>query len=329
MSKSHRHTTVTALLLGTLINLSHADLIAYWPFDEGEGSVAGDIIGGFDGAISGGTWISPGKVGSGAIEGSGGNEINCGIAPSPATEDLTLAWWMIDNQASWGTIMDKSVTGSGYGYNILVRPRSEDSPLRFRIGGWQSYGGWGNECRVPADAYNEGEWVHVVCTYDSASDTASIYINGQLPANGTFNPKTGIAGPGGYCDGVNNVDTPLFIRGGEETFNGVLDEVAIWDHALTADEVMTVYTLGPLGLQAGQRFDITEIDYSAAENEVTLTWDSREGETYAVKYSTDLVDWEADLDDGVDADPGDSTTRSFGIAEIDEDGEIFFRVEKQ
>ena len=44
----------------------------------------------------------------------------------------------------------------------------EDSPLRFRIGGYQAYGGWGTECRLPQGAYNDGEWVHIVCTYDSA-----------------------------------------------------------------------------------------------------------------------------------------------------------------
>jgi hypothetical protein len=54
--------------------------------------------------------------------------------------------------------MDKSFTDSASGFDILVRPTStEDSPLRFRIGGWQAYGGWGGECRLPVDAYKDGE----------------------------------------------------------------------------------------------------------------------------------------------------------------------------
>ena len=43
---------------------------------------------------------------------------------------------------------------------------------------------------------------------------------------------------------MNNPDTPLYIRGGLEPFNGILDEVAIWDNALTAEEVLDVYNNG-------------------------------------------------------------------------------------
>jgi hypothetical protein len=330
MKRQHHFPLTVALSLWVSASVCNADLIAYWPFDEGEGTVAQDVIGGFDGAITGGTWLAPGRVGASAYQGTGGNEINCGIGASPTTADLTLAWWMIDNHASYGTIMDKSITGSGFGYNVLVRPRNEDSPLRFRIGGWQSYGGWGEECRVPPDAYADGEWVHIVCTFDSATDTASIYVNGELPTNGTFNPKTGIAdGATAYCDGVNNVDTPLFIRGGEESFDGVLDEVAIWDQALTAEEVMAVFTGGPLSLDTSQPFAINSIGYAPGDNQLSLTWDSREGDLFTVKFSTDMIDWDSDLDDGIEADTGVSTTRTFDIGGLAEEGNLWLRVEKQ
>ena len=329
MRKKHFNPTKIALSLCAFTPVCNADLIAYWPFDEGVGDVAEDVIGGFDATIGGGTWSTPGKVGVAAFQGAGADEINCGTEASPSTEDLTLAWWMIDNSGSYGTIMDKSVTDSGFGYDILVRPDAEDSPLRFRIGGWQSYGGWGAECRLPAGAYKDGEWVHIVCTYDSATDTASIYVNGELPANGALNPKTGIAGDGGYCDGVNNVEAPLFLRGGRETFDGILDDVAIWDQALTAEEVMSVYAGGPLVLAPGQSLAINSIDYNPGDGNISLTWNSRKGEVYAVKYSTDLINWDSDIDDGVEADEGESTTRIFDISDLGLLESVYFRVEKQ
>ncbi|MEJ6643772.1 MAG: LamG domain-containing protein [Akkermansiaceae bacterium] len=318
------------LLFGASVSASNADLIAYWPFDEGVGETAEDVVGGFNGTISGGTWFTPGKVGASALDASGGEEVNCPAEATPTTDDLTLAWWMIDNHESYGTIMDKSIAGSGKGYNVLVRPLNEDSPLRFRIGGWQdTYGGWGAECRLPAEAYKDGEWVHIVCTYDSTTDTASIYVNGELATNGANNPKTGITGDGGYCESVNNADTPLLIRGGEEIFNGVLDEVAIWDHALTPEEVMAVYTGGPLGLSAGKPLAISAIDYSPGAGELSLSWDSREGEIYAVKYSTDLINWDSDVEDSVLADAGESTTRVFDLSDLSLPEKVYFRVEKQ
>ncbi|MCF7959030.1 MAG: LamG domain-containing protein [Phycisphaerae bacterium] len=233
-------------LLATLAGAARADLVAYWPFDEGVGTVAGDVVGGNDGTLTGGTWVTPGKFGTAAIEGVGGDRADSSNEPTPTTEDLTLSWWMIDNNASYGRVMSKIGDDSTRGYSVLLRPESEDYPLIFRIGGenWPLYGGWGVECSLPKGSYNDGEWVHITCTYDSATDTAKIYVNGELPV-GNNNPKTGIAGDGGYCDGVNNPDVPLNIFGGKEPFNGVLDEVAIWNSALTQEQIKQVYAFGP------------------------------------------------------------------------------------
>ena len=154
-----------------------AGIIAYWPFDEGSGDVATDVVGGADAQLTDIDWV-PGQLGGSAAESSrGGDQILVDPGPTPTTQDLSIAWWMVDTYDSWHTMMNKCETDSTAGYSILLRPTSEDSPLRFRIGGFQAYGGWGFECRVPAGAYNDGDWTHVVCTYDFASDTASIYIN--------------------------------------------------------------------------------------------------------------------------------------------------------
>jgi hypothetical protein len=76
---------------------------------------------------------------------------------------------------------------------------------------------------------------------------------------------------------------------------------------------------------------ITEIDYSPGDQMVTLTWNSREGEVFAVKYSEDMIDWSSDLDDFVAADVGDRTTQSFDLTNvgIGDRRRVFFRVEKQ
>ncbi len=259
------------ILVVGLAGYAGADLIAHWTFDEGTGDIAYDQIGDNDGQITGCTWVLPGKIGDAAIEGVGGDTVDCGNGPTPTTEDLTLAWWMIDNHDSYGRIMYKALGQSSLGYSILVRSSGEDSPLRFRIGDEGAYGGWGDECRLPAGAYNDGEWVHITCTYDSATDTATIYVNGELKENGDYNPKTGIAGPNGYSDGVNNPDVPLYIRGGYETFDGVMDEVAIWDNALTADEVRKLYESGvqPAGPADP---DPEDGDTVMAANPLRLSW---------------------------------------------------------
>ena len=268
------------LVLGVVAGVANAGIIAYWPFDEGSGDVATDVVGGADAQLTDIDWV-PGQLGGSAAESSrGGDQILVDPGPTPTTQDLSIAWWMVDTYDSWHTMMNKSETDSTAGYSILLRPTSEDSPLRFRIGGFQAYGGWGSECRVPAGAYNDGDWTHVVCTYDFASDTASIYINGELAPNGDNNPKTGIAGPTGYCEGVNDPAQPLYIVGQRETYGGTVDEVAIWDHALSADEVMSVFTLGPLALDPRMAGRPSPADGATdIPREAVLGWNAGEGAT--------------------------------------------------
>jgi len=215
------------LVLGVAAGVTNADIIAYWPFDEGTGDVAQDIVGGFDAQLTNMDWVA-GQFDGAALESdrSSGNMIFVGPGPTPATNDLSIAFWMVDNWDDYHCMMDKYEDDSAAGYGILLRSSTtEDSPLRFRIGGFQAYGGWPDECRIPQGAYNKGEWVHVVCTYDYASDTAMIFIDGELAPNGDYNPKTVIAGASGYCEGVNDPAEPLYIVGKWYTFGGIVDEV--------------------------------------------------------------------------------------------------------
>ena len=68
---------------------------------------------------------------------------------------------------------------------------------------------------------------------------------------------------------------------------------------------------------------------------MTLTWPKSANGSYAVKFSTDLVDWSADLDDGVnndrDENPDDDSqiTVTFELAGgLENLGKVYFRVEK-
>ena len=71
----------------TLLSASfaQANLIAYWPFDDLSGEVAEDIIGGYNGKLNGGTWLEPGKVGAGALEGES-------LQGLLAVQTLTMKW---------------------------------------------------------------------------------------------------------------------------------------------------------------------------------------------------------------------------------------------
>lgn len=85
-------------------------------------------------------------------------------------------------------------------------------------------------------------WYHVAMTYDAATSNLLLYVNGQLDASGTV---TG--GP------LITTTQPVRIGGGapEETipyyFNGTIDEPAIYNRALGAEEIGALYAAGCAG----------------------------------------------------------------------------------
>ncbi|MFT6862140.1 MAG: hypothetical protein ACJAVK_000695 [Akkermansiaceae bacterium] len=76
---------------------------------------------------------------------------------------------------------------------------------------------------------------------------------------------------------------------------------------------------------------ITAFDYSTETGEISLSWNSLLGVSYIVRYSTDLQDWDNDIEDGIPADDGESTTKSFFLSDFGLDSEtpIFFRIEAE
>ena len=77
---------------------------------------------------------------------------------------------------------------------------------------------------------------------------------------------------------------------------------------------------------------ITSFEYSSADTSVTVTWNSRESETYIIRVSEDLESWDTDLEDGVTPDAGTSTTKTYNLtdslgADLASAKTLFFRVE--
>ncbi len=76
---------------------------------------------------------------------------------------------------------------------------------------------------------NPGEWNHLAFIYNSSNDIFSFYINGAL--------NNSIFSPGGPP--ISNLNDSLYIcRQGMSTYLGLLDEVRLWNRALTATEII-------------------------------------------------------------------------------------------
>ncbi|MDP3003943.1 MAG: LamG domain-containing protein, partial [Candidatus Azambacteria bacterium] len=98
----------------------------------------------------------------------------------------------------------------------------------------------GGVYKESTNAISEGVWTYGVITYDDATDIR-FYINGQLDntitASGSFLTSTS-----GIWIGINGYDlsTP---------FNGLIDELRIYNRALSASEVQDLYRIGAARLK--------------------------------------------------------------------------------
>jgi O-glycosyl hydrolase len=208
-------------------------LVAAYGFDEGSGASAGDTSGNsLTGSIANASWTSAGKFGN-ALEFNGLSSwvtIDAASALDLTTE-LTLEAWVRPTALSgWRTvILKEAATEEVYG---LYASQDGPSPLgAVRIGGFYSTATSG--ATVPLDS-----WSHLASTYDG--QFLRLYVNGtevaSVPAAGTVEVSSGALRIGGNA-----------IWG--EFFAGLIDEVRIYNRALTAAEVQADMN-APIGAES-------------------------------------------------------------------------------
>ncbi|MBN2133314.1 MAG: LamG domain-containing protein, partial [Sedimentisphaerales bacterium] len=224
--------TVLAVLalLALQIGVARADLVGHWKLDEGSGDVATDATGnGHDGQLlNGPTWVE--GYFDGGLEFNGAQQ-KVDIPQSPElnpTEEFSISLWANVNPDGTGhrspiTSRDDNPVR---GYIIYVEP---GNTWQFWIGtGIVGGAGWFTAQGPAADL---GEWTHVGGTYVPGSH--KLYINGEFAGEGG-----GVISP--------NTDQVLRIGGGATEsagnyfFDGMIDDVRVYDHALSEAQLAAV-----------------------------------------------------------------------------------------
>jgi hypothetical protein len=198
-------------------------LVAAYGFNEGAGPTVADASGnGNTGTISGATWTPAGRYGA-ALSFNGTNNLVAipGSASLNVSTAMTLSAWIQPTaaQSGWRTIMQREV-------NAYFLNASNDTGA-LRPSGGATFNGavnWvGGTTANPVSV-----WTHVALTYDGA--ILRLYVNGVQAAS--------LAQTGG----IETPSTPLRIGGNVpygEYFQGLIDEVRVYNRALSATEIQT------------------------------------------------------------------------------------------
>jgi hypothetical protein len=208
-----------------------AGLVAAYSFGEGSGmSVADASGGGNTGTVSGATWVAGGKFGGAlSFNGSGALVTVADAASLRLSGAMTVEAWVDPAVlgASWRCVVFKELPGA-MAYSLYASDGTGKPVGQVNVGGEQNVFG--------ASAPPLNAWTHLAVSYDGGA--LRLYVNGVLAATkslaGAIAASTGALRIGGNS-----------VWG--EYFSGLIDEVRVYNRALTASEIQTDMTtaIGP------------------------------------------------------------------------------------
>ena len=311
---------------------SDGSLVAYWPFD----SDASDVLGNHHGTLQNNASITAGSLGFG-----GGEALSLNGGTGAAADHVTTASpqsFDFNNDFTWHAYVKTStVNGGVFGRTPAAGTTwNQGSKGLFLEGGRVEFDtGWVGNPNTGV-TINDDQWHQLIVSFEAATDALKIWID----------PSAGDAPDLSLIHDVNRWDEHTHSHNGgiahtsfrigqtSDNFQanaivGLIDEAAVFDQALNGLQLDQLINEGPGSFATVEPFAIQQFSFDPDTNEVTLTWDSNVGETFAVVYSTDMVDWGADLDDTVEADAGDSTSRTYNVANEAAGGRLYIRIERR
>ena len=197
---------------------SDAELVAYWPLDEGTGTEIKDATGnGYDGTFKGDpAWVD-GMYGK-ALEFDGDDHVEVPAAADVNPESITMATWVCFSDVSGRR--DFISRNDDYAFSLGGNP--QDGKLWAIIataGDWLDVGG---ETLIEAN-----RWYHVALTYDWGTKMLTLYLNGEKDGEGRATAGMEHRHGGALTFGTYQ----------NRYLKGKLDDIKIWDEALSVEEV--------------------------------------------------------------------------------------------
>ncbi len=287
--------TITIITVSAVYAQTGSGLISCWKFDEGDGNAAMDSVGFNDGIVYGASWV-PGIAGN-ALSFDGSNDyVSVSHDNSLNTTEMSFELWVNPRIAS-SFLMYKYSLSTG----LFVREVS--NKWIFHLNGWVVY----------SDSdIDVGAWTHLAGTYDGSS--LRVYVNGVNEA--TEYPWRPLVN--------DNSQALKFGTSFASYFNGVIDEIAFYNRALTLEEIEQTYQNGLQGWGCGEEIiEAVDIDIKRGSDTNSINLKSKGNIPVAV-FTTD--DFDATTIDplSVTFGPGEAL-ESHGqghVEDIDEDGDL-------
>ena len=223
-------------------NVVTTGLVGYWTFDEGSGTSAGDSSSSADAATlaNGAAW-GAGVVGPAALafDGVNASASAADVAAQELSGNLSIALWVkhttLPAANSWMYYIEK---GADTSENYALGAYSDSSGnTRLFFEFMDSTGASRYITQGTGLTLTAGAWTQVTVAFDHTNTKLSFYVNGQL-ANSVS-----------VTQSLSGTTDPLVlgqqnIAGFSFTLNGLLDDVRLYNRAISASEVSSLAGMG-------------------------------------------------------------------------------------
>ncbi len=208
--------------------LTDISRVGHWPFDEGTGSVAADTgTGGNNGTLIGNTaWVNDSIRGMCLDFDGNGDYVktaNSTTGLNFAPNSFSASAWINARTVTggWRAILEYNRGGSNW-FGLWL---SSTGNFHFRVG---------SDTQNSNQVLNPNQWYLVTAAYDSTDRKMRLYINGQFDILRT--QSSGFTSPFA-------AKLTIGVRGSEdaEYFDGKIDDVRIYNFALSTQEVGALY----------------------------------------------------------------------------------------
>lgn len=231
-----------AFCAGSTVVLGEEGLVAHWKFDEGAGETVADASGnGNNGTIMGAVWTDGVK---GAALQFDGVSSYVRVPDSPSlniTSAMTIEAWIRSNSTDGARVIVSKWDDANSTWSYIFKDHNDTDTLRIEL----SKDIHADLIDLPGtNAIPLGEWAHVAVTFEGT--TVRLYLNGVLDAEGTTT--------GGTIDS-SWAELQIGAISGGEVFDGMIDEVRIYNKAVSAKQIKAHYEAVHDGLAGFWSFD--------------------------------------------------------------------------
>lgn len=270
----------TAFLISS--QASFASPVGLWKFDEGSGSIAYDSAGDNDGTLVNGPVWTTGKI-NGALSFDGDNDyVDCGNDASlnmGTSQWTATAWFKISDSTEYKGILGKwNSIGNNELYRIVVSESSSSGGVQNKVS-FVIYDGGTHYFATSTTTVTDDKWHCVTGVKDS--NRMRIYVDGVHENNIAMPSSADISNSAKLVIGRAN-------EVGGWGFNGLIDDVRIYNRALSAGEIAELYR----EWSDGKAFVPYPINGATGVNpDIVLNWfPGKEAASHDVYFGTNYSD---------------------------------------